>query len=133
MTTLDTMMAMATGGPLPPDAANQSANLPPNSRYFGIPTATLHQEDGTPDGTTVVYLRRRFIPPPEQFALLQEHTVASGERPDIIAARYLDDPEQFWRVCDANAVARPMDLTDTPGRIIRITLPAGIPAHTTEL
>jgi hypothetical protein len=132
MTTLDTMLAMATGAPLPPDAPGRSANLPPNSRYYGIPTATLRQEDGTPEGTTVVYLRRRFIPPPEQFSLLQEHTVSNGERPDIIAARYLDDPEQFWRICDANAVARPMDLTDTAGRVIRITLPAGIPAQPME-
>jgi hypothetical protein len=93
------------------------------SRYFGVETADLV----LPDGRTVVYVRRRFIPPPEQFALLQEHTVQQGERLDTIAARYLGDPEQFWRIADANAAIRPEELTDEPGRRIRITLPEGIP------
>jgi|SoiMethySBSTD1v2_1073268.scaffolds.fasta_scaffold3902260_1 hypothetical protein len=131
MTTLDAMLALATGAP-PPDAGPATASLPPNSRYFGTPTATLHREDGTPEGRTIVYLRRRFIPPPERFALLQEHVVADGERPDTLAARYLEDPEQFWRICDANLVVDPNDLTDTPGRVVRITLPAGIPAPAPE-
>jgi hypothetical protein len=59
---------------------------------------------------------------------LFEHTVTQGERLDNIAAQYLGDPEQFWRICDANAVLRPDELTDTTGRRIRITMPAGIPA-----
>jgi hypothetical protein len=53
--------------------------------------------------------------------------VTNGERPDTLAALHMDDPEQFWQVCDANLVDRPNDLTDTPGRVVRITLPAGIP------
>jgi hypothetical protein len=95
----------------------------PTSRYHGISTAT----GKTPDGSTVVYLRRRFVPRVESFVLLQEHTVAEGERPDTVAARYLEDPEQFWRVCDANDVMYPNELTDTIGRRVRITLPQGIP------
>ncbi|MFZ1707308.1 MAG: LysM domain-containing protein, partial [Anaerolineae bacterium] len=58
---------------------------------------------------------------------LQEHTVAEGERPDLIAAAYLGDPEQFWRLCDANGVMRPEELTEEVGRRLRITLPEGIP------
>jgi hypothetical protein len=100
------------------------ANLfPANSRYHGLDTATLE----TPDGRTIVYLRRRFVPPPERFALLQEHTVVEGDRLDNITARYLGDPEQFWRICDANAALRPDDLTGSAGRKVRITLPEGIP------
>lgn len=100
------------------------ANLfPPNSRYHGIDTAVLT----TSEGRQVRYLRRRFIAPPENFALLQEHTVMEGDRVDNLAARYLGDPELFWRLCDANLVRRPADLTATPGKKIRITLPAGIP------
>ena len=72
--------------------------FPANSRYNKTPLASLT----TPDGTEVEYLRRRFVPPPENFALLQEHTVTEGERLDHIAAKYLGDPEQFWRICDAN-------------------------------
>lgn len=97
--------------------------FPANSRYHGIDTATLR----TPDGRTVVYLRRRFIPPPERFALIQEHTVTEGDRLDNIAAQYLGDPEQFWRICDANAALRPDELVEIVGRLIRITQPEGIP------
>ena len=35
-----------------------------------------------------------------------------GDRLDNIAARYLGDPEQFWRICDANGAMRPDELTD---------------------
>jgi len=98
--------------------------FPPNSRYHDIAIARLT----TPDGRVTVYLRRRFVPPPDDFALLQEHAVAEGERSDTLAARYLGDPEQFWRLCDANGVIRPAELVETPGRRVRITLPQGIPA-----
>jgi hypothetical protein len=94
-----------------------------NSRYLGIATVTLE----TQDGKQIVYLRRRFVPAPERFELLTEHTVSEGERLDNITALYLGDPEQFWRVCDANGVIRPEELTETVGRKIRITLPEGIP------
>ena len=50
-----------------------------------------------------------------------------GERLDIIAAQHLGDPEQFWRLCDANGAMRPDELTETVGRRLRITLPEGIP------
>jgi hypothetical protein len=97
--------------------------FPPTSRYHGVDTATLE----TADGKTAIYIRRRFLPPPENFALLQEHVVTQGERLDNITAQYLGDPEQFWRVCDANAAMRPDELTETIGRRLRITLPEGIP------
>lgn len=97
--------------------------FPPTSRYAGIEVATLEQGDGT----LTAYLRRRFVPQPERFALLQVHTVRQGERLDNVTARYLDDPEQFWRVGDANRAMRPDQLTEQPGRQLRITLPEGIP------
>lgn len=98
-------------------------NFPPTSRYYGIETATLKSADGQIE----VYLRRRFLPSPERFALLLEHTVADGERLDNIAAKYMDDPEAFWRIADANSAMRPEELTETIGRSLRITLPEGIP------
>ena len=97
--------------------------FPPTSRYYGVETTTLTRADGT----VVNYIVRRFISQPEKFALLTEHTVIEGERLDNIAAQYLGDPEQFWRICDANAVLRPDELTEVPGAAIRITLPEGIP------
>jgi hypothetical protein len=101
-----------------------SANpFPPTSRYAAVETTTLE----TAGGVTVIYLRRRFVPPPERFSPLQEHVVQQNERLDNITARYLDDPEQFWRLCDANRAMRPDELTETVGRRLRITLPEGVP------
>lgn len=100
-----------------------TTNFAPTSRYAQTPMATIER----PDGTTLVYLRRRFVPPPERFVELQLHTVVEGERLDHIAAAYLGDPEQFWRICDANRARRPADLTSRVGRRLRITLPEGIP------
>lgn len=95
------------------------------SRYADAKTATFV----TADGRTIVYLRRRFVLPPARFVTLQEHRVAEGERLDHIAAKYLGDPEQFWRLCDANNAMRPDELTQTVGQVIRITLPDGIPGN----
>ena len=99
--------------------------FPPSSRYHETPVATLTMADGR----EVAYLKRRLVPPPENFALLQEHAVSDGERLDHIAARYLGDPEQFWRICDANAAVRPDGLLEPVGRRIRITLPENIPGN----
>lgn len=98
-------------------------NFPPTSRYYGIDTPTLQAVDGS----TVVYLRRRFLPSPDRFALLQLYTVSASERLDNISAKFLGDPEAFWRIADANAAMRPEALTETPGNQIRITLPEGVP------
>jgi hypothetical protein len=97
--------------------------FPPTSRYALTPTGTFVRADGTP----VTYLKRRFAPAPEHLALLQWHRVVQNERLDNITARYLGDPEQFWRLCDANRALRPEELTDTIGKPLRITLPEGIP------
>jgi hypothetical protein len=101
-------------------------NFSPMSRYYGIQTAEIE----TPGGKVIVYLQRRFVPPPERFSLLLEHEVKELERLDRITAQHLGDPEQFWRVCDANGAMIPDELTDEPGRRLRITLPEGIPGFT---
>lgn len=105
--------------------------FPITSRYYGIETTTLGGDEA--EGRSVAYLRRRFIPPPEQFALLQEHTVTRGDRLDNLADQYIGDPELFWRICDANNAMRPEDLTasDRIGSKLRITLPQGIPGMET--
>jgi hypothetical protein len=95
----------------------------PNSRYYLTPTARLVREDGT----EIAYLRRRFLPDPERFYALEEHLVSDGDRLDLIAHKHLGDPEQFWRICDANGAMRPEELIEETGRRLRITLPEGIP------
>jgi hypothetical protein len=97
--------------------------FPPTSRYHDLETATLVRDDGT----EIVYLRRRFLPSPDRFITLQEHVVTQGDRLDNVTARYLGDPLQFWRVCDANDAMNPPDLMAPVGRRLRITLPEGVP------
>ena len=98
-------------------------NFSPTSRYYETPTKTLTLDDGT----NLIYLSRRFVPPGSRFALLTTHTVVAGERMDIIAGAELGDPQAFWRICDANDAMRPDDFTARIGRSLRITLPEGIP------
>lgn len=93
----------------------------PSSRYAGIATAKM-----VLDGETVVFLRRRFLPPPESLAVIGVHLVTQDERLDHVAARYLGDPEQFWRIADANRALRPQDLMNAIGRRLVITLPEGV-------
>ncbi len=97
--------------------------LPPDSRYSTISTATYTRADGV----TIVYLRRRLLPDPERLAQIALHAVVAGERPDLVAARYYANPALWWRIANANGVHDPAELTDTPGRRLRITLPEGIP------
>lgn len=92
------------------------------SRYYGIATETLTRADGT----TIIYIKRRFLPSVDSFQLLQVHSVVQGERLDNIAAQLLGDPDLFWRIADANGAMRPEDLVATVGRQLKITLPQGI-------
>ncbi len=87
----------------------------PSSRYYDLLRA-IHVADGREQ----VYVRRRFLPPVRTDGL--EHTVNQGDRLDNIAARTLGDPELFWRICDANEVLRPDELTEVVGRKLRIPL-----------
>ncbi len=95
--------------------------FPTTSRYFGIETAVLK----TAEGKEIAYLRRRFLPPAEKAVVMAEHNVSQDERLDNITARYLIDPEQFWRLCDANNAMRPDELTEVIGRSLIISLPQG--------
>jgi hypothetical protein len=92
------------------------------SRYTNIATTTISVPDPD-DGTREIrYVKRRIIPQSESMTTLVEHTVAQGERLDVVTARYLGDPTQFWRVCDANNILQPEDLEET-GRVIKIAVP----------
>jgi nucleoid-associated protein YgaU len=55
--------------------------------------------------------------------LLVEVTVTEGDRLDLITARTLGDPEQFWRICDANNTMHPAALTAQPGQRVRVPVP----------
>lgn len=93
------------------------------SRYYALNTSTFNITDSDGTTRTVRYVQRRIIPPAGNALTVIEHTVTAGDRIDNITARYLGDPTAFWMLCDANNVMRPNDLTDNPGRIIKIVLP----------
>lgn len=91
----------------------------PTSRYFNLETATLT----TPERGEIAYKRRRFLPQAENMQVLEEVTVTQSDRLDLIAARALGDPEQFWQIADANNALNPFELTAEPGRVLRIAVP----------
>jgi hypothetical protein len=95
----------------------------PDSRYHGLDIAQWTRPGGQP----VPYVRRRFVPPPENFATTGEHRVSVGDRLDNLAAERIGDPQKYWQLCDANGVLRPEELTETIGHRIRLTLPEGVP------
>ncbi len=97
--------------------------FPPTSRYAGLAVNTYLDADGTAHS----YVARRFVPPETSFALLQLYTVVQSDRIDNLANTFLGDPEQFWKLCDANNAMAPDDLA-VVGTSFRITLPQGIPA-----
>lgn len=95
--------------------------FPVTSRYHGIGT----EEYITDEGRVIVHLKRRFIPQKERFEVMQEHIVAPVDRLDNVTAKYLGDPEQFWRLCDANGAMIPDELTSEAGRFLIIPSPDG--------
>jgi nucleoid-associated protein YgaU len=85
-----------------------------SSRYANVPTA-IHVDAA---GRQQPYLLLRPLPAP---TAIQAHTVVQGDRLDVLAFRAYRDPEQFWRICDANPTFRPDDLLEV-GRLLRIPL-----------
>jgi nucleoid-associated protein YgaU len=102
-----------------------SVSFPTDSRYYN--SATLQYT--APDGQVIAYLARRFVPQPgaPNFATVARYTVRHGDRLDLIAAKYLGDPLMFWLLCDANGAIRPNSLISTPGSVLAITMPQGVP------
>jgi nucleoid-associated protein YgaU len=102
-----------------------AVTFPTDSRYYG--TSILQYTP--PSGQSIPYLQRRLVPQPgaPNYATITQHTVRQGDRLDLIAAKYLGDPLMFWLICDANGAIRPADLVATPGKVLNITTPQGVP------
>ena len=111
---IDLLQSVLQAGNLP---AN---NFPVSSRYYRVGNAAIEI-----DATTIIYLKRRIIPPAESLTLIVEHKVKEGDRLDNISAAYIGDPEQFWQVADANNAIKPEELTQYPGYWLRITQTQG--------
>lgn len=80
-----------------------SRTFSPSSRYANVPTRRYV----APDGREIVYVAARILPAPERLAPMTIHRVEQAERVDLLGARYYGDPEQYWRICDANRVDWP--------------------------
>ena len=93
------------------------------SRYTNVGQAVWT----APDGRPVPYLLRRLLPAPGAMATAGLHKVQPGERIDTIANSALGDPTLSWQLADANLAMRPTRLTQQPGRLLVIPLPAGVP------
>lgn len=98
----------------------------PESRYYGLPLRSLTSASGN----QISYVARRFIPPPQDFTVLQLYRVQQGDRVDVIAATLLGNPLSYWQLCDANTAIEPPDVVSAPGAFINVTLPAGVPGST---
>lgn len=97
-----------------------------SSRYAKLGTAEITLQDGR----AIAFLRRRWLPQPEELQEISSYSVTEGDRLDNIAAGQLGDPTMFWQLCDANGAMHPREL-ETIGRRLRVTLPEGIPVGTT--
>ena len=102
-----------------------SVSFPTDSRYYNSPTLQYT----APNGQVIAYLARRMVPQPgaPNFATVAQHAVRSGDRLDLISAKYLGDPLMFWLICDANGAIDPITLIATPGTVLAITMPQGVP------
>lgn len=113
----DPVQALIDAGAIP------TSPFAPNSRYAGTAFGLFRRGPGDP-GTP--YVLRRFIPQRRDIAVLLEHIVRSGDRPDLLAAQAYGDPELYWRIADGNAVSDAFELTDTLAARIAIPTVPGI-------
>lgn len=116
------LQALIQMGVVPP------VTFPTDSRYYGSSTLTYT----TPGGQSITYLARRLVPQPgaPNYSTVAQYTVKQGDRLDLIAAKFLGDPLIYWLICDANGAIRPNDLVETPGTVLSITMPQGVPGAT---
>lgn len=113
------LAAMVQLGVVPP------VTFPTDSRYYGYKVLQY----STPGGQLIPYLARRIVPQPgaPNYATINQYSVRQGDRLDLIAAKYLGDPLMAWLIADANGALAPQDLVATPGRVLAITTPQGVP------
>jgi hypothetical protein len=86
-----------------------------NSRYAAMPTYTVT----LPDGRVVTAVK---LPLPSAQSPIGYHLRIEGDRLDLLAARYLNDPTWFWKLCDANDTVSPDALNARP----QVGIPPGV-------
>ena len=84
----------------------------PSSRHSDAPTYRVNPE------VELLVPRMRTQP-----LAARQHVASVTDRLDIIAAAYLGDPHQYWRIADTNPSIPPERLVE-PGRPIDIPAPS---------
>ncbi len=77
----------------------------PKSRYVKAETYVVTDTRGR--SVTLV-----APPPPPDQVLLGIHLLKQGERLDLLAAKYLNDPAGYWRIAEQNNVVIAEALTE---------------------
>ncbi len=77
----------------------------PKSRYVKAETHEVTDKRGR-------LVKVVASPPPPEQAQLGIHLLKQGERPDLLAAMYLNDPAGYWRIAEQNNVMLPEALTE---------------------
>lgn len=85
------------------------------SRYTGLETDTIIGADGS----ETAYIRVRMI---REVRAVRQHIVVQGDRLDLLAHKYFNNPELFWLLCDVNKAMWPNQLVEEVGR--RILVPS---------
>jgi hypothetical protein len=76
-----------------------------NSRYVNLPDGVYTHAAGR----QISYKLLRLTP---DAPALRLHSAVQEDRLDLLAFTYYRDPEQFWRICDANLALRPDDVLE---------------------
>lgn len=77
----------------------------PKSRYAKAETYVVEDTRGRS-------VRVVAPPPPPEQVQLGIHLLKQGERLDLLAAKYLNDPAGYWRIAEQNNVMLPEALTE---------------------
>jgi nucleoid-associated protein YgaU len=64
------------------------------------------------DGSSILLKLKRKIPVRKSKMI---HTVAEGDRTDLLAYRFYRDPLKFWKIADANDEMNPEQMLTKPG------------------
>jgi hypothetical protein len=76
-----------------------------------------------PDGRSVAYLSRRFLPDPATLRLAGYAQMEPGDRLDLLSARVQGTPAAWWRIADAGRIIHPDELEDPPLQRLPVPLP----------
>lgn len=94
-----------------------------SSRYSSCEIGHTTVPDGEGGLRVVKYLLRRADPREPSVPPVAYHRVVVGDRPDLLAGRYLGEPDAWWRIADAHRLLDPMELTARRGDVVVIPTP----------